>query len=233
MISRYTHGNLMWIDLESPTREELLHLSEEHGLPKPVEEELFSKNNGSKIELYEQFIYLTLQFPQQLGFIIGKKFLVTVHHESVNAIQEFVGLFENAELLDYHKKISDTGIMFMELMKKLYDNSSKELNEITQRIPAVENNLFAHRENGMVKAISQTTSKVLAFKQTLQPQADVLNAYKVASAQLFGEMGTYYASLIISDFNKVYGEAAALLKNILVAIIIATILIVISLFIWH
>jgi sensor domain CHASE-containing protein len=68
-------------------------------------------------------------------------------------------------------------------------------------------------------------------------------------------MGTYYASLIISDFNKVYGEAAAtqsllkelqhtnasllsmrtnaLLKNILVAIIIATILIVISLFIWH
>ena len=83
MISRYTYHGLTWVDLESPTREEILHISEEFLLPQLVGEEMFSSTLQSKVDLYDKFIYLILHFPvidknsnqrneQEIDFIISK-----------------------------------------------------------------------------------------------------------------------------------------------------------------
>jgi len=213
MISRYTHGGLSWIDLESPSREELLHLSEEFGFSKLVEEELFSNTLRSKVDLYDSFIYLILHFPvynkknkqrsdQELDFIIGKNFIVTVRYELIEPISEFAGLFENIESLDQNKKISDSGIMFMEMMKKLYKASSKELEEIASRIPEIENNIFNDKEEAMVKIISQTNRRLLDFKQAIRFHGDILRSYEAASKHFFGDSYSYYATVIMSEFNK-------------------------------
>jgi magnesium transporter len=214
MISRYTYHGLTWVDLESPNREELLHISEEFGLSKLVEEEIFSTSLRSKVDLYDNFIYLILHFPvynkknelrndQELDFIIGKNFIVTVRYEAIDPIREFASLFENAEQLDQHKKISDTGIMFMEMMKKLYKTSSQELEQITNRIPVIENKIFTDNEEAMVKIISQTNRKMLDFKQAIRFHGDILRSYEAASKRFFGEEYGYYAATITSEFNKV------------------------------
>jgi magnesium transporter len=214
MISRYTHHGLTWIDLESPSREEILHLSEEFGLSKLVEEEMFSSTLRSKVDLYDNFIYLILHFPvfnkknklrndQELDFIIGKNFLITVRYELIDPISQFASLFENAELLDEHKKISDAGIMFMEMMKQLYKTSLKELEEITNRIPEIENNIFNDKEETMVKIISNTNRKLLDFKQAIRFHEDILRSYESASQRFFGERYSYFATSITSEFNKV------------------------------
>lgn len=214
MISRYTYHGLTWVDLESPTREELLHISEEFGLSKLVEEEMFSNTLLSKVDLYDNFIYLILHFPvfnkknrqrsdQELDFIIGKNYIVTVRYEAIEPISEFAALFENVEMLDQHKKISDSGIMFMEMMKQLYKTSLKELQEIAGRIPEIENNIFNDKEEAMVKIISHTNRRLLDFKQAIRFHGDILRSYEAASKHFFGESYGYYATLIVSEFNKV------------------------------
>ena len=214
MISRYTYHGLTWVDLESPNREELLHLSEEFGLSKLVEEEMFSSTLRSKVDLYDTFIYLILHFPvfnknnklrndQELDFIIGKNFIITVRYELIDPIQQFATLFENVEKLDQHKKISDSGIMFMEMMKHLYKASAKELEQITDQIPGIEHNIFNNREEAMVKTISHTNRKLLDFKQAIRFHADILRSYESASKRFFGAEYGYYAESISSEFNKV------------------------------
>lgn len=214
MISRYTHHGLTWIDLESPAREEILHISEEFGLSKLVEEELFSSTLRSKVDLYDNYIYLILHFPvfnkknklrndQELDFIIGKNFIITVRYEVIDPIHEFASLFENAEKLDQHKKISDIGVMFMEMMKQLYKTSFKELEEITNRIPEIEHHIFNSKEEAMVRIISETNRKLLDFKQAIRFHGDILHSYEVASTRFFGEPYAYYAAMITSEFNKV------------------------------
>ncbi|MDB5188525.1 MAG: Mg2 transporter protein CorA family protein magnesium transporter [Candidatus Nomurabacteria bacterium] len=214
MISRYTYHGLTWVDLESPSREEILHISEEFGLSKLVEEEIFSTTLRSKVDLYDNFIYLILHFPifnkknkvrsdQELDFIIGKKFIVTVRYEMIDPIHQFATLFENVEQLDQHKKISDTGIMFMEMMKQLYKASAKELEDITNRIPEIERNIFDGKEEAMVKIISHTNRKLLDFKQAIRFHGDILQSYEAASKRFFGDDYGYYATLITSEFNKV------------------------------
>ncbi len=214
MISRYTYHGLAWIDLESPNREEILHISEEFSLSKLVEEEMFSGTLRSKVDLYDKFIYLILHFPvfnknsnlrsdQELDFIIGKHFIITVRYEVVEPIQAFAALFENVEKLDQHQKIADAGVMFMEMMKHLYKASAKELDDITSRIPEIEHNIFNNKEEAMVKIISQTNRKLLDFKQAIRFHKDILHSYEIVSKRFFGEDYTYYAGLITSEFNKV------------------------------
>ncbi|MEO5646236.1 MAG: CorA family divalent cation transporter [Candidatus Paceibacterota bacterium] len=214
MISRYAYHGLTWVDLESPSREEILHISEEFGLSKLVEEEMFSSTLRSKVDLYDEFIYLILHFPvfnkknklrndQELDFIIGKNFIVTVRYELIDPITEFAALFENVEKLDQNKRISDAGIMFMEMMKQLYKASAIELEEITSRIPEIEHQIFNDKEEKMVRIISQTNRKLLDFKQAIRFHKDILHSYETASKRFFGDSYVYYAELITSEFNKV------------------------------
>jgi magnesium transporter len=211
MISRYTYHGLTWVDLESPTREEILHISEEFGLSKLVEEEMFSTTLRSKVDLYDNFIYLILHFPvsdklhndHELDFIIGRNFIITVRYEIIESMRQFASMFESNEKLDQHKRISDTGIIFMEMMKHLYKASGKELEGITNHIPEIEHNIFNGKEEAMVKTISQTNHKLLDFKQAIRFHEHILNSYQSASKRFFGESYSYYSEIIISEFNKI------------------------------
>ena len=64
MISKYTYKGVTWVDLESPTEEELVHVMEEFSIPVLVGEEMHTRSFQSKIDLYPTFIYLILHFPQ-------------------------------------------------------------------------------------------------------------------------------------------------------------------------
>jgi Mg2+ and Co2+ transporter CorA len=63
MVSKYKYKSLTWIDLESPTRDEVAHLMEEYHLPELVGEELLDKTLRAKVDLYPHFIYMILHFP--------------------------------------------------------------------------------------------------------------------------------------------------------------------------
>jgi magnesium transporter len=255
MISRYMYHGLTWVDIESPNREELLHISEEFGLPKMVEEGLFSITADPKTELYETFIQVVLHFPQEVNFIVGKNFIVTIHYETIAALHEYAALFENKEMFDHHKKVSDGGSMFMEMMKQLYKASSKELKEIASRIPKIEHAILNDRQEKMITAIFQTNRRLLDFKRAIMMHDNILHSYETASKHFFGETYSYYALTILSELHKVTAaieghrevlkalqhtndsllsvQSTAVLKKCMYFILLAMAVITISIFLWH
>ena len=215
MISRYRHKGLTWVDIESPTPEEVLHIMEEFSLPQLVSEELATNSLHSKVDLYEDFLLLILHFPlishgrsvpreQEVDFVIGKDFLITVRYEMVESLYEFSKAFEVNSMLEKDKAPTHGGMVFMEMIKQLYRNSLGELDEITKTLKEIENEIFRGHETQMVRTISITSRKLLDFKQAVRFHRDVLRSYENASKQFFGEIYTYYATSITAEFNKVY-----------------------------
>lgn len=214
MISRYTYQGLTWVDLESPTREEILHISEEFNLPQLVGQEMFSSTLHSKVDLYDHFIYLILHFPvankrnheqteQEIDFVIGKDFFLTVRYELIDSVHEFSKIFEVSSLLNRSHIVTHGGFIFMEMMKQFYKYSLRELEEITHTIRAIEHGIFSGEEGAMVKSISHTSRRLLDFKQAIRFHHDVLQSYESSSKRFFGEDYGYYASVITAEFNKV------------------------------
>ncbi|MDP3726382.1 MAG: CorA family divalent cation transporter, partial [bacterium] len=85
MVSKKICGDITWIDVESPTKEEIRGITEEYAIHPLIAEELCSPTLRPKVDVYSNFIYLILHFPTishshdgnteyEIDFIIGKKF---------------------------------------------------------------------------------------------------------------------------------------------------------------
>ena len=214
MISRYTYHEVTWVDIESPTKEEIVHVMEEFAVPDLIGEEMLSSTLRSKVELYDNLVYVILHFPtmkgkdgktgeQEIDFIIGKNFLITVRYDTIDPVHEFSKLFESNSLLSREKMSSHGGYIIVQMMKELYKNSLTELDELTKTVREIEYSIFNGQEEGMVKKISHTSRKLLDFKQAVRFHRDILASYEVASTRLFGTEYGYYANLVTSEFNKV------------------------------
>lgn len=213
MISRYTYKDVTWIDIESPTKEELVHVMEEFSVPSLVAEETITSTLHAKVELYDEMIYMILHFPpsrhgaakdteQEIDFIISKNFLITVHYESIYSIDQFAKLFESQNAFEQGYKNFNGGFLFIEMMKQFYKHSLHKLDDATKTIKEIEYYIFNGHEDTMVKKISSTGKKLLDFKQALRFHKDILHSYVNASVKLFGEDYRYYAEVVTSEFNK-------------------------------
>ncbi len=213
MISTYTYKGLKWIDLESPTEEELLHTVEEYGIPVLVGEEMHTKSIHSKVDLYPNFIYLILHFPQignkgrlgteqEIDFIMGNDFIITTHYEFIDSLHEFSKTFEVDAILEKRMDVDHAGFLFFHLIKTLYTNSRHQLTDINILLKDTEKKIFEGQEGHMVETISNINRMLLDFKQALRFHKEVLDSFELAAKQFFGEKFGYYLSAIIGEYNK-------------------------------
>ena len=208
MISKYTYKNLTWVDLESPTDEELLHVMENYEIPIMVGEEMKNTSLQSKVDLYPDFIYLILHFPQisnkdkravekEIDFVIGKEFIITTHYEYIEPIHEFSKTFEVDTILDKYIEMDHAGFIFYNLIKKLYTHSRHQLNDINIILKETEKKIFEGKEGEMVTTISTINRTLLDFRQALRFHREVLNSFELAAKKFFGEKFSYHTSVNI------------------------------------
>jgi len=213
MISKYTYKNLTWVDLESPTEEEVIHVMEEYSIPVLIGEQLHTQTIQSKVELYPAFIYLILHFPQisrknnegleqEIDFIVGKNFIITTHYEFMESIHEFSKTFEVDAILEKNLDVDHAGFLFFNLIKTLYVNSRRQLHGVNSFMKEVESKIFEGKEGDMVEKISNINRTLLDFKQALRFHKEVLASFDIATRKFFGEQFGFYSSAIISEYNK-------------------------------
>ncbi len=214
MISKYKYKNLTWVDLESPTKEEILHIKEEYELPSLVAEELFTKTTRSKVDLYHDAIYLILHFPtvshkhgssseSEIDFVIGKDFLITTHYEFVDPLHDFSKVFEVNSILDKSDMGTHAGFLFFYIMRELYKHTETELEEINATLMEIERNIFAGQESKMVQMISKTNRMLVDIRQAIRFHKETLQSFEEASKILLGKEFSYHASSILGEYEKV------------------------------
>ena len=215
MISRYNYRDFTWIDLESPTPEETLHIAEEYNIPQHVAGELQSNTIRSKVENTKDTLYLVLHFPStatstskhkayELDFIIGKNFLISVHYEPVEALYEFSKTFEVSTILDRDARASNSGFVFSALIRALYKNCLDELDTITHNLNALEREIFATKEDITIKQIASISKKILDFRQATRTHAEILKSFESVSTTIFGPSYKETADMLISEYTKVH-----------------------------
>lgn len=214
MISKYTYRKLQWIDVEKPTREEIRQLGEEYDLPPLVADELLSETVRSKVDRYDNCIFLVLHFPdvarnrkagtrREVDFVIGKNFLITVHYENVDALHDFAKTFEVHSTLDKSPIGNHAGFLFFFVIRELYHAAEMELDIMDKNLIEIEQEIFEGNEEAMVKRISSINRSLLDFRQALRFHHEILQSFEKAGSDFFGEDFSYYLSAISGEHNKV------------------------------
>lgn len=136
MISKYNHKELIWIDLESPSEEEIFHIIEQYSIPLYIKAEIMLRTSEDRISLDNDFIFASLYFPQisiseninnKLIFVVSNSFILTIHNEPMQALNIFSKEMELNIITEEKVNISNNRLLFAYLLKSLCINSQKQL----------------------------------------------------------------------------------------------------------
>lgn len=214
MLTKRTHRGLIWVDLESPTQDEIRAVATEYHLNPLVVHELSAPTLKPKVDLYESYIYLILHFPRfrrqnqsaqdnEIDFIVGKKFLITVRYGPSEAVLLFSKLFDASAVLDKGRFGSHAGFIFFHLVGKLYESLLNELSVVADSLRHIEGRIFRGEEREMVLALSRASRDLLDFKRALALHRDVLQSFERAGTRLLGAGFSFHLRALLGDYYRV------------------------------
>lgn len=217
MIQRFVYRGVEWIDLESPTYEEVIAISKERGLNRVIAEELSKPSIKPKVDLYRDYLYLVLHFPavrqshsgsmsQEVDFVVGKNFLITTHYDTVDPLHEFSKIFEVNAILDRSDFGEHAGYIFYYMLRHIYKGTENELENISEYLNTVEAAIFSGKEKDMVEKISHLGRDILDIKGILRPHRHILDSLTVAAVQFFGESFSFPMRAISNEYHRINND---------------------------
>lgn len=213
MISRYKYRDLMWVDMERPTHEEVRQIMEEFDIHPIVADELLTPSLRPKVDHYDNFIYLILHFPairhthtnksQEVDFIIGKQFIVTVRYELLDPLHKFSKVFEVNSILNKAEIGDHAGFLFFYMIRKIYFSLGHELSIIGEELRSAEERIFKGEERDMVVQLSAIHRDLLEFHRALRLHKNMLQSLGIACESFFDKEFRHYTDDILGEYFKV------------------------------
>lgn len=231
MITRHTHSGITWVDMESPTREELQDIISEFNIDSRVEEEIISPTPYPLVVDTSQYVYLVLHFPttdpnggaksQEIDFICGKTFLITCRYEVITTIHNLHKVFEAEDLLGIKGHRDTAGELLERIMRQLYSAITEEVGQFATTLQRIEQDIFDGMERENVRNISLVGRILLRFDTTLARHQEPLDEFlrQLTAAHFFGKAFEEHATHIEGEHDHAanvvssYREVAAELRE--------------------
>ena len=198
MIFRNEYTNGVWVDLEQPTAEEVRKIAAEFSLSESIELELLSPTPVPTVTGDDGAVLLVLHFPtqgmengetknQEVDFIVGKNFLITVRYEVVAPLHHLKKLLEAQELVAERAPLT-TDVLLETLFAHLYTAMRTHATHIASELSRVEKDMFAGKERTTVRLISIISREFLHIEAVLINQEESLRHFLDALHQ-YGHFG--------------------------------------------
>lgn len=216
MQSRYEHGGFVWVDLESPTRDEVAAIATEFQLDILVAQELLAPATKPRAEFYPEYVYVVMHFPalhhshrlpeQEIDFVIGKQFLITTRYDVVDPLHKFSKIFEVNSLLNENSETEHGGFMFFSMLRKLYHSIEHEVEYVRHDLHVIEEHIFSGHEIAMVTGISRTARDLLNLRQTIEPHREILHTLEERGGQFFGQDFVPFLQQLSNEYYRVHNH---------------------------
>ncbi|MEI6296451.1 MAG: magnesium transporter CorA family protein [bacterium] len=214
MISTHKNKNLTWVDLESPSLEELIEVGKDFEINTTTLNELLAPSERPKVDVYNNLMYLILHFPKygygkgkiqsiEIDFIIGKNFLITTHYETLTSMIEFAKIFETSSTLNKFD-LENGGQIFFYLIKKMYNNIEEELTEIGERLQEIETTIFGEHGEAALEGLSRMNKELIDFRRSMRTHKEVFASLEKNSKDFFGSKFSSYTNALIGEHEKVW-----------------------------
>jgi Mg2+ and Co2+ transporter CorA len=186
MITRHTRGSITWIDMESPTQEELRQVMEEFDIDPRIEEEIVTPTPYPLAVSFAHYLYLILHFPttdvsggarsQEVDFIVGKEFLITARYEVIEPIYGLHKVFEAEDLLELPETKDTAAELLERVLRRLYGAIREEVEDAAHMLERIEHDVFSGKEREMVHRISEIGRILLRFDTILARHMESLDS---------------------------------------------------------
>ena len=216
MITSHVNGSVTWIDLESPTKEELAWLGENYKLHRIILEDLATPTIRARADMYDEHLYAVFHFPflstsevlhsttdDEVDVIVGDKLLITAHYKTIEPLFRVLRVFETQGILKHTEHEVHAGHLFLQVMQEMYLSLEAQLEHIGDHLKQIEGGIFAEEEKRMVNEISKVNRILINFRQSLRSHDQLLHSFGAAAQKFWGASFAYHVAALLSAYNKV------------------------------
>ena len=201
----------VWIDLISPTKDELKILRETYKLHPLTTEDIFVKNTRVKIEIFPNYLFIIFYGlyknkkieVKERDFIIGKKFLISSRLDETENIRE---LKKNSEKL---QKLMEKGMDFLlhKMIDYEIDNFFPALEDIDAQIDAIERKIIQKPEPRLLSKTIELKRTLVSIKKIVLPQRDKIALLAKSDLEFISPKAVVY-------FRDIYDHAVRVADTI-------------------
>lgn len=216
MLTRHEHNGLVWIDLESPSRDEVQDIVDQFGIEPLIAEELLLPSTKPRVEFRSDSAYLVLHFPvirhshrsreQEIDFIVGRSFIITARYETIDPLHKFAKVFDTNSVLERTEIGEHAGYVFFFMLKKMYRAVEHELEFVRHDLNVIEDSIFSGHEVDMVSAISKVARELLNMRQVIEPHREVLREFEAGATKFLGEDFAPYLRTLSDEYYRVHNH---------------------------
>jgi magnesium transporter len=191
---------LLWIDLTSPSHEELSLINDEFGFHPLAMEDAAKRHQRPKVDVYNDFLFIVFYeldivehrpLTRELSLFVGRNYLVTVHDADMSpTIQETARRWRENVAWQGKRHV---GLLVYSLLDAIVDDYFPVVDHISERIEDLEVKIFDKFDHRAQEDIFALKKDLLAVRRVLAPERDVMNLLMRRDSPVFeDEMATYF-----------------------------------------
>lgn len=221
-------GNTDRIHLFEPQKDEISELVQKYDLHELIEEDLFELTNQEKIDIYEDYMFIVVNFPKynietkkyllnEFSIVLGKNIIITMTKFDTNHIKTIIDEYSE-ELTtresDEDFKISPYYILY-KVLDTMYDKSIKMLTNSSKDVALLEDQLFSsHKlEKNLLENLTIKKRNVVSLKHTFAPHREIIDELQNALPKFYKEDLDVYFEDLEYKLEKIMNTIAISFEN--------------------
>lgn len=215
MIFRHEYKGGVWVDLEQPSDIEVSQIAKEFSIGQRIVTEVLAPTPAPLTARDGNSALLVLHFPshdeedgetknQEMDFIVGNNFIVTVRYEVIVPLHHLKKLLEAQGLVAGKAPIT-TDMLLEILFAHLYTSVRDHTNHTANHLEIIERDMFSGRERTTVRLISSVSREFLHMESALANQEGPLVRFlKLLEQQdFFGSTFAERAERMIAERTQI------------------------------
>jgi magnesium transporter len=213
-------GKFNWVNIDKVDDEAFAYLKSNYNFHHLDLEDLSTEQQSPKIDSYEDYLFIILQFPQwssqsqsiiahEIDIFIGQDFLITVQHTKSKELKNFFYRCMNNPKVKADWMSGSSGFLLYSLIEALFHQTHPLMSKLSKDILIVEQNIFNdEQDRHIVKNLAIIRRNVLNFRRIIDPQK-YLTATLSHTRRPFIEDGlSLYFDNVTDYLNKIWAMSS-------------------------
>jgi magnesium transporter len=231
-VEQIESNGLRWVNIEWPGSLERTWLEEHFEFHALDLEDVLSRNQRPKIDVYDDYLFIVLHLPifdpkvgrlgtGELDLFVGPDYVVTIPNLPLQPVEYLFERCRAKEELREQLFSRGSGYLLYRLVDDSFDYCFPMLRKIGNKLDALEDDIFEERAEEVVRDISNVKQEIINFRKVIRPQRPVLrDLEKVKQRYLSSDfdLEIYFDDIVDSheriwDMLENYKEVAEALEE--------------------
>jgi magnesium transporter len=222
---------LRWINIERPGPVDQAWLEEHFEFHQLDYEDIRSRNQRPKIDVYDDYLFIVLHFPVfdkqvgrlntgELDIFVGPDFLITMPNVPLQPVEYLFERCRSNEQVRDELFSKGPGYLLYKVVDSSFDYCFPMLRKIGNKLDRIETEIFEEeRSEDIVRDISNAKQEIINFRKIIRPERPVLrDLERTKQRYMVEDMEVYFDDIIdaserIWDMLENYKEVVTALED--------------------